>query len=177
MKRIYKIPAGTKVFSIALQLNVTFDRDTYVSRMDDSEFGALQIRLENQMMQSMLKPGEDAAGYAEMAHGEVSLDYKECEFVKAYEDKFVVDLPFIKICLREYPDKIEYLIFDMGNAGDNGKPRGVKTMIGEGIKTFADAMKEVNTYLRTHNLEKVSNIPCEYADCRRKITYRKKLKE
>ena len=174
-RKIYKIPAGTTVFLIALQLNATFDRDVYVSTKNDSQpFGTLQVRFENVLLQSMLAPGQDASGYSDMANGEVSVDFSACEFVKAYEDKFEVGLPHVEIHEREYEEgKRSYLIFDMGNAGDTTVPDGVKTWIGE-RDTMQAAMSKVSIWFEINGLERVQEIPLQYKDCRRRITYRKK---
>jgi hypothetical protein len=87
-RKIYSIPPETEFFSVALQENVSVKRTLYVKETHFYEgkpaFGTLQIRFENIALQQYF--GDDAIGYADKAHGEISIDFKKCTLVKEIEE-------------------------------------------------------------------------------------------
>jgi hypothetical protein len=77
--KCYLLKAGKKVFSIALQENITFDRDVVVKVTNtlidqkDWVFGNLQIKFLNLTLGSAA--GKDMSSYVDKTHGELSLRF------------------------------------------------------------------------------------------------------
>lgn len=75
--KIYVLPAGEKVFSIALQENIRFEKDIYVKvtntiyNSDDCVFGNKQLRMHNLQLSDLA--GKDMSSFLDTAHGDISV--------------------------------------------------------------------------------------------------------
>ena len=79
--KIYVLKAGEKVFSVALQENIRFEKDVYVKvtntiyHSDDCVFGNIQIRMHN--LQASYLAGKDMSGFLDTKHGDISVSLSQ----------------------------------------------------------------------------------------------------
>jgi hypothetical protein len=81
LDKIYVLKAGEKVFSIALQENIRFEKDVYVKitntiyNSDDCVFGNIQLRMHN--LHASYLTGKDMTGFIDTAHGDISVNLSQ----------------------------------------------------------------------------------------------------
>ena len=79
--KIYILKAGEKVFSVALQENVTFEKDLYIKvtntvyNSDDWVFGNIQLRMHNLQLSDLA--GKDMSSFLDTAHGDISVNLSQ----------------------------------------------------------------------------------------------------
>lgn len=77
LDKIYALKAGEKVFSIALQEYITFEKDVYVKvtntmyGSDDSVFGNKQFRMHNFELSYLA--GKDMSSFLDTKNGDISV--------------------------------------------------------------------------------------------------------
>jgi hypothetical protein len=79
--KIYVLKAGEKVFSIALQENIRFEKDIYVKvtntiyNSDDYVFGNKQLRMHNLHLSYLAE--KDMSSFLDTAHGDISVSLSQ----------------------------------------------------------------------------------------------------